>query len=117
MTPAQLAALPSELRILGAIESGDVYLNGEWLNPDLSGQLLNASGYTEGEGFKWGGYYPGAAQLSLAILLEYMPVGAATDLYQDFKFRVINELPQTNFDVTLCLRQEIEEIIKLKIIK
>ena len=65
MTPSQLAALPDVLHITGAIESGDVYLNGVWLNPDLSGQLLNAQGYTEGTGFKWGNIYTGPEQLAL----------------------------------------------------
>ena len=115
MTPAQLAALPSELRILGAIESGDIWLNDVWLDPMLSEQLLDANAV--GDGFNWGKLYHKPDQLSLAILIEFMPIGEALNLYKDFRYRVISELPQTNFDIVINLRQEIEEIIKLKIIK
>jgi len=58
-----------------------------------------------------------AGAIGFGVLIEYLPVGEAVNYYHEFKFRIISELPQTNFDIVINLRQEIEEIIKLKIIK
>jgi hypothetical protein len=64
---------------------------GKTLNLDASLKLVNHSP----TGFCWGYYGSGPAQLSLAILLDHFNGDSqrALSLYQDFKFKVIANLP------------------------
>ncbi len=76
-----------------------VFLNGKTFSPSRSLKIRNHSP----DGFAWSYYGSGPAQLALAILLEETDEETAQDLYQDFKSKVIANLPQTgwSFDSTL----------------
>lgn len=61
-------------------------------------------------GFGWGYGGSGPAQLSLAILADYLGNDArALRLYQDFKFRVVGRLPQG--DRWILTEHEIAEAV------
>jgi hypothetical protein len=70
-----------------------VYKNGEEFTADKSLKVLNSSP----DGFAWGYYGSGPAQLAFAILLEETMEDVALHLYQDFKNQIISgfemELP------------------------
>lgn len=71
-----------------------VWLNGKELLPKRSQKVRNHSP----DGFLWGYGGSGPAQLSLAICIELFGEVAAQKIYQDFKFRLIGNIPQTDFD-------------------
>ncbi|MFA5790592.1 MAG: DUF6166 domain-containing protein [Caldisericia bacterium] len=75
----------------GKLDTGEVWLDGELLSPEESQKCRNHSP----DGFCWGYFGSGPAQLSLAIVLKLtgQPAG-----YQDFKDKVIAAIPQTNFE-------------------
>jgi hypothetical protein len=67
----------------------EVRISGVLLRPDKSREIVNRSP----DGFAWGYYGSGPAQLALAILLEFTDQKTAIRLYQDFKKDVIAGLP------------------------
>jgi len=75
----------------GKLETGEVWLDGEFLSPEESQKHHNHSP----DGFSWGYAGSGPAQLALAIVLKLTGV---SDGYQNFKDKVIAVLPQTNFE-------------------
>jgi hypothetical protein len=77
-----------------AVQPGKVWLNGKPLNPAPSQKVVNHSP----DGFAWGYAGSGPAQLALAILLKLLPKDFARSEYQDFKFDVIQRLPQGSFE-------------------
>lgn len=70
--------------------NGIVYLNGKILHPQKSQKVWNHSP----DGFAWGYGGSGPAQLALAILLELTDQETAIRNYQDFKWKVISQIPQ-----------------------
>jgi hypothetical protein len=83
-------------------------IRGEWVTKRvwLDGKLLS---YVESQkvrnhspdGFNWGYGGSGAAQLALAVCLKVMPRREALHRYQDFKFKAIANLPQSDFEVDI----------------
>jgi hypothetical protein len=83
-------------KLIGFIESREVYLDGKQLHPEKSQKIINHSP----DGFSWGYNGSGPAQLALAILLEITSTEKALRNYQDLKNQIIAELPQTDFETT-----------------
>jgi len=110
MTSEQINSLPDNLLVEGNILTGRVTINGKFLDPKPSQDIINHSP----NGFCWG--YSGSApsQLALAILLKYLPKNWARELYMQFKFDVIAGWPQIDISLTLNLREEIRKIIDKK---
>ena len=75
-----------------------VKINGKILSPAKSQKVRNHSP----DGFAWGYGGSGPAQLALAILLEFYDKETMPN-YQDFKFKVIGALPQSDFEVEVVL--------------
>jgi hypothetical protein len=101
-----LNSLPTNIKVIGDFETREVIVNNEYLNPDYSQQIRNHSP----DGFNWGYGGSGPAQFALALLMLYLPVEEAQEYYQEFKFRWVARLPQSSFEVTLNLREEIEKL-------
>jgi hypothetical protein len=86
-------------RIRGEFVSGRIWINGEELIPANSLKVRNHSP----TGFSWGYGGSGPAQLSLAILLSFFPRDIALHSYQEFKWRTIARLPQSDFEIELSI--------------
>lgn len=99
-----------KIRLKGIWVTREVWLNGKKLSPVKSQKVWNHSP----DGFNWGYGGSGPAQLALAICLElygtkpYRRYGTEPfhPDYQNFKFKHIATLPQTDFDLEL----EVEDI-------
>jgi hypothetical protein len=85
------------INLKGNIKTGVVFLNGMALSPERSLKIRNHSP----RGFSWGYGGSGPAQLGLAILLEFLPENEAVSKYQDFKWKVIANLPKSDIDINL----------------
>lgn len=85
------------INIKGNIKTGEVILNGKQLTSEESLKVRNHSP----RGFSWGYGGSGPAQLALSILLLFLPEKEALKKYQDFKFKHIATLPQSDIDVNL----------------
>jgi len=90
--------------IRGEWSTNRVWINGAELKPDKSLKVRNHSP----TGFCWGYGGSGPAQLALAILLEYFPKTIALDSYQDFKFRTIARLPQSDFQLEIGIYEMVD---------
>jgi len=86
-----------EIFLKGNYETGEVWLNDNLLSPKRSLKVINHSP----DGFNWGYGGSGPAQLALAICLELYDIVYAKEHYQDFKWKYISTLPQSDFDVEL----------------
>jgi hypothetical protein len=73
-------------KLQGSAITREVRLDGEWLDATPSQMHWNHSP----DGFNWGYNGSGPAQLALAIFLKLKKVATG---YQDFKSKVIAELP------------------------
>ena len=71
----------------GIASTREIYLDGKYLDPIPSQRVWNHSP----DGFNWGYFGSGCAQLALAIVLE---LTGKPDGYQYFKANVIAKLPQ-----------------------
>lgn len=89
------------ITLIGDWKTRKVILNGNLLDPAPSQKIRNHSP----DGFMWGYGGSGPAQLALAICLKLYGAEKAQKVYQDFKFKHIGSLPQTDFDVQI----EVEE--------
>lgn len=98
--------LPTRLLITGHWESKIVVVDGKQLLPGRSQKIINHSP----DGFAWGYGGSGPAQLSLAILLLYLPQEEACMLYHSFKFEVVATWPQTDIATTVNLKEEIKKL-------
>jgi len=105
-----IESLPTAVLITGHHESRIVTVAGKQLFPQRSQKLINHSP----DGFSWGYGGSGPAQLSLAILLQFMPAEFACEFYQDFKWNVVAKWPKSHFAVTVNIQEEIKKIINLK---
>ncbi len=108
-----LLSLPESVNITGEIETGEVYIDGQYLSPVYSQAVYNHSP----DGFNWGYSGSGPAQLALAILMKYLPVEYAVNYYQELKFNLIADIPQTDFDITINLREQVKKILESKILQ
>lgn len=84
-----------QVTLKGNFATQEVWLNGKLLSLGKSLSLRNHSP----TGFSWGYVGSGPAQLALAILLECMDKTRALEFYQEFKWNVVAELPNGDFDV------------------
>ena len=87
----------TKFHLKGDFQSREVWLNSKKLSPEASQQIRNHSP----DGFMWGYVGSGPAQLALAICVELFGEEAARKIYQDFKFKIIGALPQSDFDTDL----------------
>jgi hypothetical protein len=108
MKGIDITKLPEEVTIEGDHESLEVRVNGIVITPSASLKHRNHSP----DGFNWGYGGSGPAQLALAILLLYLEPEDALRIYQDFKFGFIAGLPQSDFKVTINLRDTISNSVK-----
>jgi len=77
------------------------------LNPQLEVYSHSPSG------LEWGYMGSGPAQLSLAILIDYLSdVAQAKDLYQDFKLAVVVNLPEQEWTLSNDEIREALEVIR-----
>lgn len=92
--------------IKGIWKTRQVFINGKELLPEKSQAVYNHSP----DGFNWGYGGSGPAQLALAILLEAgLSKFAAIELHQNFKWKVIAEFPQTDFEIKIDINKWINE--------
>lgn len=92
--------------IKGFIEDRAVFIDGNYLSSRASQKVYNHSP----DGFNWGYGGSGPAQLALAIMLEFTDKDIASRLYQDFKFKIIADLPQgKDFELKLDIKKWIED--------
>jgi hypothetical protein len=89
----------AKMKIKGEYETRRIWIDGKELEPDKSQRIYNHSP----DGFNWGYGGSGPAQLALAILLETCTKEEALKHYQDFKWAVIAELPQSDFEIEINL--------------
>jgi len=81
----------------GVAETREVWLDGQYLDPEPSQKYHNHSP----NGYNWGYGGSGCAQLALAIMLKL--TGNATG-YQHFKWNVIASIPQNkDFEIEFKL--------------
>lgn len=85
-----------------------ITVNDDYLNPDESLKIWNHSP----SGFEWGYGGSGPAQLSLALLMLFLPVKLAVQYHQPFKFDVISGLNRDGFNGKIPLRQILETLSK-----
>lgn len=88
--------------IIGSVETREVFIDNQFLNPKDSQKICNHSP----DGFSWGYAGSGPAQLALAIMLYYFAqtggrdgkdgITLALELYQDFKRDIIATQPTYN---------------------
>lgn len=97
------------MRLVGCMETREVWLNGNSLPLHKSLRACNHSP----DGFNWGYGGSGPAQLALAVLLEFTndDVQTALECHQEFKWRFIACLPQSDFDLEVP-DEEIRDFIK-----
>ena len=85
-----------ERRLVGIMETREVWLDNTQLTPERSQKFHNHSP----DGFNWGYGGSGPAQLALAICLElHGEENVTPEIYQDFKWKLISKLPQGDFDI------------------
>jgi len=85
------------IRLKGEWGSKRVWLNGEELHPGPSLKVCNHSP----NGFNWGYGGSGPAQLAFAICMKFLPIEKVWPIYQDYKWKHIATLPQSDFDVEI----------------
>ena len=90
---------PTPNTITGYFDTKNVLVGMKPMNPVDSQRLVNHSP----TGFNWGYGGSGPAQLALALLLELSDKNFAKAHYGNFKWEVINKLPQTHFQVPVAL--------------
>ncbi|MGO9375206.1 MAG: DUF6166 domain-containing protein [Syntrophobacteraceae bacterium] len=98
--------LPAILKLKGKISTGEVWIDGKLVFAERSLAVCNHSP----TGFSWGYLGSGPSQLALAILLRYLSKREAVALYQDFKLKFIANLPQTDFETQIDIREWIAGI-------
>lgn len=83
----------------GIWKTKQVWLDGKELRPYASQRVINHSP----DGFNWGYGGSGPAQLALAVVLA---LTGQTNRYQEFKWQVIANLPQSDFEVEFELPKD-----------
>lgn len=86
------------MKLKGQISSRRVWLNDQELFPEQSQKVSNHSP----DGFNWGYGGSGPAQLALAICLYYLNERNALTIYQQYKWKFIAVLPQSDFEVDIA---------------
>ena len=87
------------MKLKGEWFSRRVWLDGKELLPHESLKVRNHSP----DGFYWGYGGSGPSQLALAICLKKLPKQEAINRYQEFKWNVIAQLPQGDFEKEIRL--------------
>jgi len=83
-------------KIIGLGLTGEVTIDGKYLDPDRSLKVRNHSP----DGFSWGYGGSGPSQLALALLLEATDENTAARVYQNFKWDIIANLdPNKDFEM------------------
>ena len=85
------------MTLQGKWTANQVWLDGEELKPEKSQKIRNHSP----DGFSWGYGGSGPSQLALAICIELYGVSKAQEIYQEFKWKYIATLPQTDFNIEI----------------
>jgi Family of unknown function (DUF6166) len=92
----------------GEWETKKVWLAGIPLDPGPSQKVWNHSP----DGFAWGYGGSGPAQLALAVLLKFTDARTAVENYQAFKWEIIFQLDQADFEVEINLNPWLEPRLK-----
>lgn len=87
------------IQLSGEYSTGRVWLFGEELFPGKSQRLRNHSA----DGFAWGYGGSGPSLLALAICLKLFDTEIALAVYQDFKWKYISVLHQSDFEIDFTL--------------
>jgi|SRR5262245_282321 len=85
------------ITLKGEWETKKVWINGERLDSGPSLKIWNHSP----DGFAWGYGGSGPAQLALAVLLKFTDSPTAVANYQSFKWEIISQLDQDDFEVEI----------------
>lgn len=102
-----LKQLPEKVNIHGNIDTNVLFIDQKKVDLNKSLKVRNHSP----TGFNWGYSGSGPAQSALAILLNYVDAETAQQYYQDLKFGWVAGLPQTDFEVTINLREVMAQIL------
>jgi len=109
LTEEQIEALPEEIYVEGNVKTFEVVINNNKLSPEKSLSVRRHS-----ETFMWGNPSVGSLQLSLAILLEYLPAEQSLWLYKKFEKKVVCTWRFSSFEETVDLKEIIKQLISLK---
>lgn len=110
MKTEDLIKIPESIVIHGRAETRQIFINGAELKPLKSQMVWNHSP----DGFNWGYGGSGPAQLSLAILLEFIEKQDAVMIHQQFKWDIISILPQNqNFKLDIKLRNVVKKLLQI----
>jgi hypothetical protein len=103
-----IRALPEKitLELWRENDSPLIFLDEQELKPQVSQAVWNKSP----DGFEWGYEGSGPAQLSLAILLRYLPEPLALRWFQGFKRKFVAAYPRGGGRFYISLRKAIQEI-------
>lgn len=106
MNKVEVKEVKKKVRIQGSIVSREILIDGNRLLPDKSQKIRNHSP----DGFSWGYGGSGPAQLALAILLKFHSQEFALRYYQNFKWKFVAKLPQTDFNVEVDIYKLTEKL-------
>lgn len=81
--------------IKGYWSSKEVFIDDKRLDPSKSQKVHNHSP----DGFNWGYGGSGPAQLALSLTLEVLDTDAAILEYQNLKWEIIAQLPESDFEI------------------
>jgi len=95
-----------KIKLKGDWGTREVCLNGYRLSPTKSQKVINHSP----DGFNWGYGGSGPSQLALAILLSLTKKDIALANYQDFKWQVIANLPESDFSEEIDIARWIKKV-------
>jgi hypothetical protein len=83
------------MSIRGDWNTREVFVDNQRLDPYPSQQISNHSP----DGFNWGYGGSGPAQLALGLLLHFVKKADAVKNYQQFKWDIVAQLPQADFEI------------------
>jgi hypothetical protein len=89
--------------LTGEWETKKIWIAGRLLDPTPSQEVRNRS-----REFNWGNGGLGSSQLALAILLKFTDKQTAIENHQDFKWEIIAQLDQDDFEVEINLNPWLE---------
>lgn len=102
-----ISGLPTAVLVEGIAATGEVWVNGQELTIYNSLKIRKHSP----DGFAWGYSGSGPSQLSLALLLLFLPMEIAERYYYTFKAEIAKLKAHTDFKVTINLQAAIAGLV------